>query len=133
MRAVLDTNVIIAAFASRGLCAELFEVCLIDHTIVISEHILSEVQKKLIEKIHLPQSTVQNIIDYLRNIAEIFKPENIESVCRDKDDNKIIGTALAGSAKFIITGDSDLLSLKKYKGVRIITPREYWSLLRKRG
>ncbi len=133
MRAVLDTNVIIAAFASRGLCAELFEVCLVDHTIVISEHILSEIQKKLIEKIHLPKSTLQNIIDYFRSIAEVFEPEHIESVCRDKDDNKIIGTALAGSARFIITGDSDLLSLKKYKGVRIITPREYWSLLRKRG
>ncbi|MDH5203347.1 MAG: putative toxin-antitoxin system toxin component, PIN family [Nitrospirota bacterium] len=133
MKAVLDTNVIIAAFASRGLCAELFEVCLVDHTIVISEHILSEIQKKLIEKIHLPQSTDQNIIDYLRSIAEIFEPEHVESVCRDKDDNKIIGTALAGSARFIITGDGDLLSLKKYKGVRIINPREYWSLLRKRG
>ncbi len=133
MRVVLDTNVIIAAFASRGLCAELFEVCLVDHTIVISEHILSEIQKKLIEKIHLPKSTLQNIIDYFRSIAEVFEPEHIESVCRDKDDNKIIGTALAGSARFIITGDGDLLALKKYKGVRMINPREYWSLLRKRG
>lgn len=133
MRVVLDTNFIIAAFASRGLCAELFEVCLVDHTIDISEHILSEIQKKLIEKIHLPKSTVQNIIDYFRSIAEVFEPEHVESVCRDKDDNKIIGTALAGSAKFIITGDSDLLSLKKYKGVRMINPRKYWSLLRKRG
>lgn len=133
MRAVLDTNIIIAAFASRGLCAELFEVCLVDHTIVISEHILSEIQEKLIKKIHLPQSTVQNIIDYFRSIAELFEPEHVESVCRDKDDNKIIGTALAGSARFIITGDGNLLALKKYKRVRIITPREYWSLLRKRG
>jgi len=133
MRVVLDTNIIIAAFASRGLCAELFEVCLVDHTIVISKHILSEIQKKLIEKIHLPKSTFQNIIDYFRSIAEVFEPENVESVCRDKDDNKIIGTALAGSARFIITGDGDLLALKKYKGVRMINPREYWSLLRKRG
>jgi len=133
MRVVLDTNIIIAAFASRGLCAELFEVCLVDHTIVISKHILSEIQKKLIEKIHLPKSTFQNIINYFRSIAEVFEPENVESVCRDKDDNKIIGTALAGSARFIITGDGDLLALKKYKGVRMINPREYWSLLRKRG
>lgn len=133
MRVVLDTNVIIAAFASRGLCAELFEVCLVDHTIVISEHILSEIQKKLIEKIHLPKSTFQNIIDYFRSIAEVFEPEHVESVCRDKDDHKIIGTALAGNARFIITGDSDLLSLKKYKSVRIINPREYWTFLKKRA
>jgi len=133
MRVVLDTNVIIAAFATRGLCAELFEVCLVDHTIVISEHILSEIQKKLIEKIHLPKSTVQNIIDYFRSIAEVFEPEHVESVCRDKDDHKIIGIALAGNARFIITGNSDLLSLKKYKSVRIINPREYWTFLKKRA
>jgi len=132
MRVVLDTNVIIAAFASRGLCAEIFEVCLAGHTIVISEHILSEIQEKLIKKIHLPQNTVQNIIDYLRNTSEVFEPEQVESVCRDKDDNKIIGTALRGNAKFIITGDSDLLALKKYEAIKIITPREYWVSLKKR-
>lgn len=133
MRVVLDTNVIIAALASRGLCAEIFEVCLAGHTIVISEHILSEVQEKLIKKIHLPQSIVQNIIDYLGNTAEVFEPEQVESVCRDKDDNKIISTALIGNARFIITGDNDLLSLKKYKAVKIITPREYWIFLKKRA
>jgi putative PIN family toxin of toxin-antitoxin system len=132
MRVVLDTNVIIAAFASRGLCAEIFEVCLSGHTIVISEHILSEIQEKLIDKIRLPQGIVQNIIDYLRNTAEVFEPDQVESVCRDKDDNKIIGTALSGNATFIITGDNDLLVLKKYKGIKIITPRDYWKYLKKK-
>jgi predicted nucleic acid-binding protein len=45
MRIVLDTNVIVAAFAARGLCADVFEVCLENHTIIISEFILSEVEK----------------------------------------------------------------------------------------
>lgn len=133
MRIVLDTNVIIAAFASRGLCAEIFEVCLAGHTIVISAHIFSEIHEKLIEKIHLPQSIVQNIIDYLRNTSEAFEPDQVESVCSDKDDNKIIGTALSGNARFIITGDSDLLALKKYKAIKIITTREYWKLLKTRA
>ncbi|MCI2426382.1 PIN domain-containing protein [Candidatus Acetothermia bacterium] len=62
MRVVLDTNVIVAAFAARGLCAEVFEVCLTDHGIVLSEHILSEVAEKLIDKICLPPNIVQEII-----------------------------------------------------------------------
>jgi putative PIN family toxin of toxin-antitoxin system len=133
MRVVLDTNVIVAAFAARGLCAEVFEVCLTGHSVVISGHILSEIQKTLIEKIHLPKGIVQNIIDYLKNIAELFEPEQIDkSVCRDKNDSKIIGTAVSGNADFIITGDNDLLVLKKYRGIAIITPREFWTFLKQR-
>lgn len=131
MKIVLDTNVVVAAFASRGLCAEIFEVCLADHSIVISEHILSEIEENLIKKIHLPQNIIQNIIDYLRSAAEIIEPKSAnESICRDKNDSKIIGTALSGGARFIITGDEDLLVLKRYKGVRIIKPREFWNILR---
>ncbi|MDO8446813.1 MAG: putative toxin-antitoxin system toxin component, PIN family [Deltaproteobacteria bacterium] len=97
----------------------------------MSEHILSETYAKLVKKIRLPENTAKSIIEYLRDTAEVVEPASIdESVCRDKDDVKIIGTALKGKAKFIITGDDDLLVLKSYKGVKIITPREFWGVLR---
>ncbi|NCO83685.1 MAG: putative toxin-antitoxin system toxin component, PIN family [Nitrospirae bacterium CG_4_10_14_3_um_filter_44_29] len=131
MRVVLDSNVIIAAFASRGLCSEVFEVCLSGHSIVTSEHILSEVKTNLIKKIRLPESIVKDIMEYLRDEAERVNPSELtDSPCRDKDDNIIIGTALSGNAEFIITGDEDLLVLKTYKGIDIITPREFWSRLK---
>jgi putative PIN family toxin of toxin-antitoxin system len=131
MRVVLDTNVIISAFAARGLCKEVFEVCLEGHTIVTSEEILSETKEKLLEKIHLPKKTVLEIIDYLKGTAEVVEPENIkENVCRDKGDVMVIGTALSGKTQFIITGDEDLLILKKYKNIEIISPREFWNRLR---
>ncbi|MBI4690766.1 MAG: putative toxin-antitoxin system toxin component, PIN family [Nitrospirae bacterium] len=131
MRVVLDSNVIVAAFAARGLCSEVFEVCLSGHSIVISEHILSEVKTSLIKKIRLPESVIKDIIGYLRDEAERVKPcELTDSPCRDKDDDIIIGTALSGNAEFIISGDDDLLVLKKYKGIDIVTPREFWSRLK---
>ena len=131
MRVVLDSNVIIAAFASRGLCSEVFEVCLSGHSIVTSEHILSEVKTNLIKKIRLPESIVKDKMEYLRDEAERVNPSELtDSPCRDKDDNIIIGTALSGNAEFIITGDEDLLVLKTYKGIDIITPREFWSRLK---
>ncbi len=130
MRVVLDTNVIVAAFATKGLCSDIFEICLLDHSIIISEYILLEVKEKLIEKIHLTQSSVNDTVSYLRNQAEVVIPEELhESVCRDKDDINIIGTALSGDARFIITGDEDLLDLEKYKNIEILTPREFWSRL----
>lgn len=131
MRIVLDTNVIVAAFAARGLCADVFEVCIENHTIIISEFILSEVEKTLSRKIGLPKTTATTIIKYLREVSEYVTPEKIDtSACRDKDDVKIIGTALKGKAKIIITGDEDLLILKKFKNTVIVTPREFWSLLK---
>ena len=131
MRVVLDTNVIVAAFAARGLCAEVFEVCVSGHSIVLSEHILSETQDKLIKKVKLPKKAALAIIDYLRGIAEIVTPVRLDkSICRDKDDVIIIGTAISGLANFIITGDEDLLILKTYKDVKIVTPRQFWSSIR---
>lgn len=131
MRIVLDTNVIVAAFASRGLCAEVFEVCVSAHTIVSSEHILAEVGHALLKKVKLPKQIVLEITDYLRDITETVNPEIIDNtVCRDKDDLPIIGTATKGNVSFIITGDSDLLVLKHFRGIDIVTPREFWTCLR---
>ncbi|MCK5139844.1 MAG: putative toxin-antitoxin system toxin component, PIN family [Thermodesulfovibrionia bacterium] len=132
MRVVLDTNVIVAAFATRGLCADVFAVCLENHCIIISEPILSEIAKNLIKKIRLPKNIAHNIIGYLREVSEVVKPEKVDdSVCRDKHDLKIIGTALKGKAALILTGDEDLLILKRFKKIEIITPREFWSRLKK--
>ncbi|MBI5815729.1 MAG: putative toxin-antitoxin system toxin component, PIN family [Nitrospinae bacterium] len=131
MRVVLDTNVIIAAFASRGLCAEVLEVCLANHTIVTSEFILAEVERNLAKKIRLPGSVVDSTMKYLREIPEVAVPAHVENIkCRDKDDIKIIGTAIGGGAGIIVTGDDDLLTLKRAGKVKIMTPREFWDHLR---
>lgn len=131
MRVVLDTNVIIAAFASRGLCADIFEVCLENHNLIVSDFILSEVVKNLNNKLQLPKSLSQEIIDYLRDVSSSVEPDKVDkSICRDKDDVMIIGTALSGKAQCIITGDNDLLILRKYRGISIVTPREFWRRLK---
>ena len=130
MRLVLDTNVIIAAFGARGLCAELFEVCLSEHTILTSEYILKEVREKLLKKIYLPLPVVNEIIDYLREELEIVKPERVEdSVCRDKEDLPVVGTATAGKAEYLITGDRELLRVKRYRDIRILELRQFWHIL----
>ena len=131
MRLVLDTNVIVAAFAARGLCAEVFEVCITGHVLVTSEHILAEVGRGLLKKVRLPNRIIRDVLDYLRDTAEIVEPDLINmSLCRDKDDLPILGTATKGNASCIVTGDSDLLSLKTYMAIDIITPREFWDRLR---
>lgn len=92
---------------------------------------MSEVAEKLANKIHLPHTIVQEIIQFLKEHAQIVKPEAIEeSMCKDKKDLPIIGTALSGNAHFFITGDKDLLSLRQYKNIEILSPREFWERLK---
>jgi len=57
----------------------------------------------------------------------IVTPEPLPApVCRDQDDDAIIGTALAGACECIVTGDKDLLVLKHYSGIDIISPDRFW-------
>jgi len=49
--------------------------------------------------------------------------------CKDPDDDKYIAAAIEGRARFVVAGDSDLLDLKEYDGVRIVSPRVFLDLL----
>lgn len=129
MKIVLDSNVIVAAFATKGLCAKVFELCILNYEIILSEYIIKEVEKNLLKKIKIPPKKAKEIIVFLRNISSIVSPAKInESVCNDKSDLPIIGTAIAGDSKIIITGDSDLLKTTEYKSVKFLKPRDFWEL-----
>ncbi len=133
MKIVIDLNVIISAFSSRGLCNDLFELCLYEHDIYLSEYIIKECKNKFEKKIKLSDGIIKNIINYLKNDIKLVVPANInDNICRDKNDIPIIGTAIASRANIIISGDKDLLVLKKYKNIKILSPREFWDFLRKK-
>ncbi|OGP64620.1 MAG: putative toxin-antitoxin system toxin component, PIN family [Deltaproteobacteria bacterium RBG_13_47_9] len=129
MRIILDTNVILAAFAGRGLAHALFELCLEKHEIIISEHILSEVQRNLQKKIKMPKDKVLMITEYLKEYCKVSDYKRLDNeACRDIDDVKILGLSEVVKPDYIITGDKDLLVLKKFHSVPIITPREFWEI-----
>ncbi len=132
MKVVLDTNIYIAAFAARGLCTSLFELCLDRIAVIISEHIISEVSKNLSKKIKLPSDKIDEIIEILREKCEVTDYKKLESkICRDADDDNILALAEYNKAEYIITGDEDLLVLEKFRSVPIMGPRGFWEILRK--
>ena len=129
MRVILDTNVILAAFAGRGLAHALFELCLEKHEVIISEHILSEVQRNLQKKLKMPGEKVQRIIQYLTEFCTISSYRKLDKmVCRDPNDVKILGLSEVAKPDYIVTGDMDLLALKEFHAIPIITPREFWEI-----
>ncbi|OHD66003.1 MAG: putative toxin-antitoxin system toxin component, PIN family [Spirochaetes bacterium RBG_13_51_14] len=131
MKLVLDSNIIVAAYAGRGLCNSLFELCLDRYSIIISDFILAEVYRTLNNKLKMPPKNVQIIIDYLKEFCDLTAYTKLnESICRDKNDNDIIALAISNNVDYLITGDKDLLILKKYKKVKIISPREFWLIVK---
>jgi uncharacterized protein len=132
LKVVLDSNVLIAALATRGLCESLFEVCLSDHDIIVSEHLLHEVQRRLTDKIKLPVNIVQNIISLLRARGTLMVPDPVSNdACRNSDDLPILGLAKATSTACIVTGDKDLLELGSFGAIPIYSPRSFAESLRK--
>jgi len=133
MKVVLDANVIIAAFAARGLCESILEVCLSDHEIALSEDLLDEVLRNLRDKIKLPKNIVDDIVALLREHSNSAIPSPLASdECRDPDDIKILGLAVATKAEYIVTGDKDLLILKSFQGIPVINPRSFSDILERR-
>lgn len=129
MRVILDTNVILAAFAGRGLANAVFELCLDKHEIIISEHILYEVQNNLQKKLKMPKDKIGIIVQYLREFCILSNYKKLDKMAsRDKEDDKILGLSEVAKPDYIITGDKDLLVLKGFHSIPIITPREFWEI-----
>ncbi len=134
MKVILGSNIYIAAFSSRGLCSSLFELCIDSATIIISEHILSEVSKVFSKNIKLPADKDDDIITCLREQRVVRDYKKLSKrICRDTDDDNILALSKDNRVDYIITGDSDLLVLKKFDPALIINPREFWAIIKKKG
>ena len=132
MRIVLDTNVLIAAFISRGGCAELFEHCAVNHILVGSQFILDELQKNLKKKFNYESSDIRLVVDLLKGKWVTVQPEKLKyPVSRDPDDDTILATAIAGHCRCLITGDKDLLVVENYQGIVILKPNQFWQYEKK--
>lgn len=130
MKVVLDANVIVAAFAARGLCESVMEVCLSEHEIVLCDELVDEILRNLRLKIKLHPRIVDDIGELLREHASMSDPVPLASdVCRDPDDIKILGLAVASNADYIVTGDQDLLVLENFQGIPILNPRSFSDIL----
>ena len=132
MKVVLDSNVIVAAFATQGLCMSVFEFVLSFHSIVCSEYILNEVEKALAKKIKLPTTVVREILALLREQSIISSDfaKLSPNVCRDAADINILSLAVGSQADCIVTGDDDLLVLKEFKKIKLLSPRQFWEFAR---
>lgn len=132
MRVFLDTNVLVSAFATRGLCADVVRVVLAEHQLITGDVVLAELRDVLHRRIKLPAATIADILALLRAQEVVPKPSKPSDVpVRDPDDRWILASAVAGQADVLVTGDDDLLAVAKDATIPILDPRGFWSLLAK--
>ena len=131
MRLVLDTNVLLAGIATHGICEGVVAISYRDHSVVLSEYILAELREHYIGKFKATDEQATTVVSTLRTQSKIVVPAPVSAeVFGDADDLPVLGTAVSGHAEYLITGDKQLQELKEYQGVRIVSPRELYDLLR---
>jgi len=131
MNLIFDTNVLIAAFSTHGICHSLFEYALENCKIITSNYILDELDKVLKNKFKLPQSQTDQIKFFLIESCFIVEYKTFnQQVSRDKSDDPVLGIIDKNKIDYLISGDKDLLILKNYKDVPIISPRELWDIFK---
>lgn len=124
MKVFLDANVLVAAFATKGLCEDLYRTVLVEHDLILSDAVLKELDR-------VPSSKARHITAFLRSEADVVNPkEAVPWPKNDPDDRWILAAGIEANADVLVTGDTDLLELTDDIPVAIVSPREFWERLR---
>lgn len=130
MRIFLDTNVLASSIATRGLCSELLESVVHDHELLTCQPVLEELEHILIEKFRLPGPVVGGFLSMLKTEGRVVASQKTPSIAiKDISDIPILAHAIAGKADVFVTGDKELLELRKIDNLPIVSPRELWMQL----
>ncbi len=132
MRIFLDTNVLVSAIATRGICADLLRSVVAEHELVVGEVVLTELRRVVGSKFRLPAERIDEVEAFLRTYEVVARPRAMDSVVvRDLADRWVLANARKATADILVTGDADLLAVRATAVLRIVTPREFWTELRR--
>jgi len=131
MRVLLDTNVLVSAVTTRGLCEDIFRAVLADHELVTCTKVLQEITRILHTKISVPDSLISEYLELIRQDAILAEAEEAPDIqIKDVDDIEIIGAAISGKADVMVTGDREVLDIKPMRKLQIVSPRASWEELK---
>jgi len=131
VRIFLDTNVLVSAYAARGICTDLVRHILAEHELLTGEVNLEELRRVLRDQFHAAPERIEAIESELREETVVPRPGEPSSVpVRDPDDRWVLASALSANADMLVTGDQDLLAVASAVPLPIVNPRGCWDRLR---
>lgn len=131
MRVAFDTSVLVSAVATRGLCADVFNLVLAEHELIIGETVIAEMKRVLRQKMRVPAEAADEFEALLRQEGSVVgKTKALSMAIRDKSDVSVLSEAAAGNAEVLVTGDRDLLEIAAALPLQVLTPRGLWEQLR---
>ena len=130
-RVVLNTNVLVSALLLKGRLNKLVDLWKtgIIHP-VLSRETFSELIACSVANFDLSDNEINYHEDEICPFSCAEMKEKVSGVCRDPDDDIFLTAACNAQASLIVTGDKDLLELKNFKSVRIVTAREYLDMMK---
>ena len=127
MKVVFDTNILVSALVFPGGRAEAALLRIIEEhdQLLLSKPILDELLGVLARKFSRDAEELARVAVLLSELGLTVRPRRKLRVVKDDPDNRVLECAVAGRADVIVTGDKDLLELREYRGIRIISLRQY--------
>lgn len=134
-KAVFDTNIYVSAAAFGGKLEILFRLSWSPRRqfkLYTSNEILKETVRVLAsDKFQFTREEIADAVATIIEAAAVVEPKTKISVVSDEPDNRILECAVKAKVDFIVSGDAHLLDLKEYKGIRILKPAQFLTLLEK--
>ena len=127
MKVVFDTNILVSALVFPGGRAEAALLRIIEEhdQLLLSKPILDELLGVLARKFSRDAEELARTALLLSELTLTVRPRQKLRVVKDDPDNRVLECALAGRADLIVTGDNALLGLREFRGVRVISLRDY--------
>lgn len=133
LRTVMDTNVLVSGILWRGVPFQLLRWAEESHLrIYTSLEILGEIYRvlhypKFQQYIDNQQASPGELFAKIASLCTIIQVDRVvKGICSDADDEKFLSCALAANVEVLVSGDSHLLDLKKYRSIRVLTAREFY-------
>ncbi len=136
MRIVIDTSVLVSGLIRpQGIPGDVlrflrngkFTALYSNETIMEIVDVLG--RNKFRQKYHIEPDDISALINLIRLRGEAIVPEVTITDCRDPKDNKFLEVALTGGADYLVSGDSDLLSMNPYQSIPILNPAEFLAVI----
>ena len=128
VKCVVDTNFLISAALSKGAPFRILEHLNKNNALIFSKETISELSSRITQSKFDKYVSAEDREAYVNNLilsADLVIIDNLIQGCRYRDDDKFLETAVKGDARFIISGDQDLLTMHRFEGIDIVTVQEF--------